>query len=78
MDANELRAFLDEDIAETHKLLTVASRPIVRECLIQLYTTLEQASFLPLTTCWYRHRVCPICHHNTSVLSPALVEYEPL
>lgn len=44
MDPNELRLLIDEDIAETHKLLTVATRPIVRECLVQLFTTLEQAS----------------------------------
>lgn len=44
MDPHELRRSLEQDIAETHKLISVTTRPVVRECLLQLFTTLEQAS----------------------------------
>ena len=42
MDAQKLSLSIDEDIAETQKLLGVVIRPVVRDSLAQLLHALQQ------------------------------------
>ena len=68
MDLNQLRLSIEADLAETHKLLTVATRPVVRESLVQLFTTLEQARLLFLLSC-----TRSLCHVFNCVYSLTFV-----
>ena len=51
MEPQQLSLNIDDDIAETQKLLTVATRPIVRDRLIQLLGFLQQVHALRCHFC---------------------------
>lgn len=51
MDSQDVGLDVAEDIAEAQKLLAVATRPIVRDRLLQLLGDIEQVSNCLMTTC---------------------------
>ena len=59
MESQRLSLNIDEDIAETEKLLTVVTRPIVRDRLTQLLSSLQQVHGL---TRYYSCTNSQLCH----------------